>query len=61
VLGALVVAEVVLEDGSGANGVENEILKICREALPRHKVPSSIRFVNQLAVAANGKIVRQHA
>ncbi len=61
VLGALVVAEVVLEDGSGVSGVENEILKICREALPRHKVPSSIRFVNQLAVAANGKIVRQHA
>jgi acyl-coenzyme A synthetase/AMP-(fatty) acid ligase len=61
VLGALVVAEVVLEDGPGANGVETEILKICREALPRHKVPSSIRFVNQLAVAANGKMVRQHA
>jgi acyl-coenzyme A synthetase/AMP-(fatty) acid ligase len=61
VLGALVVAEVVLEDGPGASGVETEILKICREALPRHKVPSSIRFVNQLAVAANGKMVRQHA
>ncbi len=61
VLGALVVAEVVLEDGSATGGMENEILTICREALPRHKVPSSIRFVKQLAVAANGKIVRQHA
>jgi acyl-coenzyme A synthetase/AMP-(fatty) acid ligase len=65
-LGSLVIADVVLadvvpEDGSAAGGIENEILKICRQALPRHKVPSAIRFVNQLGVAANGKMVRQHA
>ncbi len=66
-LGALVVADVVLTDvvpeptSSAGGGIENEILQICREALPRHKVPAAIRFVSQLAVAANGKMVRQHA
>jgi len=61
--GALVVADVVLEPSpdSAAQGVENEIFELCRRALPRHKVPTSIKFVDELAVAATGKIVRRHA
>lgn len=66
VLGALVVADVVLQNGlDSADGrsdkVANEILHLCREALPRHKVPVAINFIGELAVAGTGKIVRQHA
>jgi acyl-coenzyme A synthetase/AMP-(fatty) acid ligase len=41
--------------------VKNEILAICRESLPAHKVPASIRCVPALKVAAAGKLARQHA
>jgi len=64
--GALVVADVVLKaDAEAANGragkLQDEILEMCRGALPRYKVPTAINFVSDLAVAASGKIVRQHA
>jgi acyl-coenzyme A synthetase/AMP-(fatty) acid ligase len=63
ITGALVVADVVLrEDGAAGPGeVEQEILRLCREGLTRHKVPSSIRFVPALAVATSGKLARRHA
>lgn len=64
--GALVAADVVLENGAEAtNGqavrLQEEILQLCRGALPRYKVPASIHFVSQLAVGASGKIVRRDA
>ena len=64
ITGALVVADVVLKTapptGAGQAGtLEQEILQFCRESLPRHKVPAAIRFVNNLPVAATGKMVRQ--
>jgi acyl-coenzyme A synthetase/AMP-(fatty) acid ligase len=63
ITGALVVADVVLrEDGAaGACEVEQEILRLCRDGLTRHKVPSAIRFVPALAVATSGKLARRHA
>lgn len=66
VLGALVVADVVLQNRPESADherieLQREILQICREALPRHKVPAAIHFVPELAVAASGKIARQHA
>jgi acyl-coenzyme A synthetase/AMP-(fatty) acid ligase len=63
ITGALVVADVVLreESGAGARQVEQEILRLCREGLTRHKVPSAIRFVPALAVATSGKLARHHA
>jgi acyl-coenzyme A synthetase/AMP-(fatty) acid ligase len=63
ITGALVVADVVLrEDGAaGAGEVEQEILRLCRDGLTRHKVPSAIRFVPALAVATSGKLARKHA
>jgi acyl-CoA synthetase (AMP-forming)/AMP-acid ligase II len=64
--GALVVAEVVLKmvppTGNGqARKLEDEILQLCRGVLPRHKVPAAIRFVDNLPVAATGKMVRDRA
>lgn len=66
ITGALVVADVVLKDHEGgANGrgrkLEQEILAICRETLPRHKVPAALRFVATLAVSENGKMGRTNA
>jgi acyl-coenzyme A synthetase/AMP-(fatty) acid ligase len=63
ITGALVVADVVLrEDGAaGPREVEQEILRLCRDGLTRHKVPSAIRFVPALAVATSGKLARTHA
>ena len=40
--------------------VKGDILKLCRDALPRHKVPAAISFVPALDVAATGKLVRRH-
>ncbi len=62
ITGALVVADVVLRDPSVAGEqVEGEILNLCRKDLPRHKVPSAIRVVPALAVAATGKLARHLA
>jgi acyl-coenzyme A synthetase/AMP-(fatty) acid ligase len=66
IMGALVVADVVLNGETGAanargKGLEHAILEHCRAALPRHKVPTAINFVPSLAVAATGKIVRRNA
>jgi acyl-coenzyme A synthetase/AMP-(fatty) acid ligase len=65
-LGALVVADVVLTPGADAAngrlaGLEHEILQRCRDALPPHKVPAVITFVPALDVAATGKLVRHDA
>jgi len=64
ITGAIVVADVVLtpeaEGGASRQGaVKDDILKLCREALPRHKVPAAISFVPTLAVAATGKLTRR--
>ncbi len=64
IMGAVVVADVVLKAGASDGGtarVEHEILSLCRDALPRHKVPAAITFVPRLAVAQSGKLERQHA
>jgi acyl-coenzyme A synthetase/AMP-(fatty) acid ligase len=65
ITGAVVIADVVLmRDAQQASGqlleVRNDILSLCREALPRHKVPAAISFVPTLAVAATGKLARRY-
>ncbi len=65
ITGALVVADVVLAESpdfsvGNAAEVKQEILKICRETLARHKVPTAINFVSSLAVAESGKIERRN-
>jgi acyl-coenzyme A synthetase/AMP-(fatty) acid ligase len=59
--GAIVIAEVVLtlsEHAEDQATIKDEILSLCRSALPRHKVPAAISIVPALAVAATGKLAR---
>ena len=65
ITGALVVADVMLKELPGAAGepaqeLERTIKQFCRESLPPHKVPTTIRFVPTLAVSETGKLVRRH-
>jgi acyl-coenzyme A synthetase/AMP-(fatty) acid ligase len=61
--GAIVIADVVLKAAcqhpAAESEVKNEILDLCRGALPRHKVPAAISLVPALAVAATGKLARR--
>ncbi len=64
VTGAIVIADVVLKADSARTGgelqIKNDILALCREALPRHKVPASISIVPALDVGATGKLARRY-
>jgi acyl-coenzyme A synthetase/AMP-(fatty) acid ligase len=64
ITGGIVVADVVLADGSDAardNDIRNEILSECRSSLAPHKVPAMIRFVPTLEVTPAGKLARHDA
>jgi acyl-CoA synthetase (AMP-forming)/AMP-acid ligase II len=41
--------------------MKNEILEICRQALPAYKVPVMLRAVSSLDIAGSGKLVRLSA
>jgi len=61
ITGALVIAEVMLANvsESGRTGeIREAILADCRQALPPHKIPATISFVQQLDVTASGKLAR---
>jgi acyl-coenzyme A synthetase/AMP-(fatty) acid ligase len=62
VTGAIVVAELVLADPEQADEtrgqVKEAVLDLCRQTLPPHKVPASVKFVDSLAVTAGGKLER---
>jgi acyl-CoA synthetase (AMP-forming)/AMP-acid ligase II len=64
ITGAIVIADVVLRTECGRpvaeTKVKDDILALCRAALPRHKVPAAISFVPSLDVAATGKLSRRH-
>ena len=66
VTGAIVIADVVLKaqtagaEAGGEVAIKNDILALCRETLPRHKVPAAISIVPALDVAATGKLARRH-
>jgi len=65
ITGSIVIADVVLKPAAdGAvnelSRVKGDILKLCRDALPRHKVPAAISFVPTLDVAATGKLARRY-
>ena len=60
ITGSIVVAEVVA-DAAANEALKSEILAGCRAALPPFKVPTSIRFVEQLAVTPGGKLERKLA
>jgi len=64
ITGAIVVADVVLRPGYGQTTaqatVKNELMQLCRDALPRHKVPAIINIVASLDVAQSGKLARRY-
>ena len=61
--GSIVIADVVLKSPCGRaedeSTVKNDILRLCRDTLPRHKVPAAISVVPALAVASSGKLARR--
>ena len=66
ITGALVSADIALVDpAAGADpqaqsALRASILAACRAALPAHKAPASLRFVQTLAITAGGKLDRAH-
>ena len=57
--GAIAIAEVVLNAGAGDEALlKSEILEICRRDLAPYKVPASLKFAQQLAITAGGKLER---
>ncbi len=63
ITGAVVAADIVLQPDRKTDfaTVRSEVLDLCREALPPHKVPVSVRQAASLAIAESGKLVRRHA
>jgi acyl-CoA synthetase (AMP-forming)/AMP-acid ligase II len=67
ITGAIVVADIVPKPVPAAGVttepeiLKREVLDICREALPAHKVPASVRIVSSLDVTAAGKLDRARA
>jgi acyl-coenzyme A synthetase/AMP-(fatty) acid ligase len=64
ITGAIVVADVVLADGTDAGRhetIRTEIVGRCKDSLAAYKVPAVIRFVERLDVTAAGKLARADA
>jgi acyl-coenzyme A synthetase/AMP-(fatty) acid ligase len=64
ITGAIVVADVVLADGTDqvqAQTIRNDIVADCRQSLAAHKVPAMITFVPSLDVTGAGKLARTNA
>jgi acyl-CoA synthetase (AMP-forming)/AMP-acid ligase II len=64
ITGAIVVADIVLADGTDADRhetIRTEILGRCKDSLAAYKVPVVIRFVERLDVTAAGKLARADA
>jgi acyl-CoA synthetase (AMP-forming)/AMP-acid ligase II len=64
ITGSIVVADVVLAEGTPTDGQEairSEILGSCKAMLAAYKVPAVIRFVERLDVTPAGKLVRADA
>lgn len=58
ITGAIVVAEVVLNDEGASDRIREEILRDCRANLKPFQVPAMVRVVPQLELSAGGKLVR---
>jgi acyl-CoA synthetase (AMP-forming)/AMP-acid ligase II len=64
IMGAIVVAEIVLKAPATPEELDllrEEITALCQKELAAHKVPLSLRFVASLPVSPSGKLVRPHA
>ncbi|MDE2361301.1 MAG: acyl--CoA ligase [Hyphomicrobiales bacterium] len=58
VTGALVAADIVLENDARAETVRDSILELCAKKLERHKAPAILRFVPSLPLTPAGKLRR---
>ena len=56
-LGQAIVAFVVIRDGASLDS--KDVLRRCRDELPRAKMPAEIRFVSELPRTQNGKLSRR--
>jgi acyl-coenzyme A synthetase/AMP-(fatty) acid ligase len=62
ITGAIVVADVVLrESETEPASMQDNLMEFCRQSLPRHEVPVSLRIVSSLAISAAGKLARRDA
>lgn len=62
IVGSIVVADVVLRNGSGESGsITREIMETCAASLPAHKVPALISIVAAIELTEGGKVARPHA
>ncbi|HMO94009.1 MAG TPA: fatty acid--CoA ligase family protein [Pirellulaceae bacterium] len=61
VVGQLVAADVVLQDGFDATSVREKINQICRAQLEAWQVPAFIRFVSTININPAGKVERTQA
>jgi acyl-CoA synthetase (AMP-forming)/AMP-acid ligase II len=62
ITGSLIVADVVCKPlAAPSEALSNDIIEFCRRQLPRSKAPVSLRFVDQLAIDATGKLRRHRA
>jgi acyl-coenzyme A synthetase/AMP-(fatty) acid ligase len=58
ITGAIVIAEVVLENGGDRDTIQKEILRACRASLKPFQVPAMVRVVANLELSAGGKLRR---
>lgn len=66
VTGALVIADVVLQQGQpdvecNGRSLREDILLFCRETLSSYKIPAAINFIPELSIAESGKLLRRNA
>jgi acyl-coenzyme A synthetase/AMP-(fatty) acid ligase len=68
IMGAVVIADVVLADTLADDRtderkleVKREIIALCRESLTQYKIPVAISFVPSLTIAESGKLARHNA
>ncbi|MFI5000555.1 MAG: AMP-binding protein [Reyranellales bacterium] len=65
ITGAVVAADIVVRAEAGGQeafaGLRESILQACRDGLPAHKVPVTLRPVASLPIASSGKLLRDYA
>lgn len=58
VMGQVVVADILLEDGADPKTTQRTLIKTCIERLAPYQRPVAYRIVKEIAVSENGKVIR---
>jgi acyl-CoA synthetase (AMP-forming)/AMP-acid ligase II len=64
ITGTLISADIVLSNafaGDAPAPIQAEIIESCRQSLPPHKVPVSLKLVSDISMMSSGKVARRHA